>query len=142
MALRKILKYPQHKEQLQRVSEPAPKINENVKIIIRDLIDTLRTSDDGIGLAASQIKYHKRVIIVRTSMQSNGEWKAGSPTATITPRMTEEKNEKKGFDGCISFPGLYGETIRSYYLKIKWIDRKGKSQDDVFEGFNAVLIHH
>ena len=71
-----------------------------------------------------------------------GEWQAGPPRALIDPKIMMQADERKDFDGCLSFPGLYGETIRPHQLRVVGLDENGNPFDETFTGFNAVLVHH
>ncbi len=142
MTVRKILIYSQHMTQLRRKSDPVLGLSRRVRQQILDLKDTLQASSDGIGLAAPQINIHKRVVIVCPGVETDGEWLAGPPVVLINPEIIEASNECKDFDGCLSFPGLYGETTRPHLLRVTGLDEEGKPFDQVFEGFNAVVVHH
>jgi peptide deformylase len=54
----------------------------------------------------------------------------------------EARDRRRDFDGCLSFPGLYGETMRPHYLRVRGLDEAGCPFDEVFEGFDAVVVHH
>jgi peptide deformylase len=142
MATREIMIYPHRKEELRRKSDPVRAVNRPVRRLIRDLKDTLQSSSDGIGLAAPQINVHQRVIIVCPGSELEGKWRAGPPVALVNPQIVEARDEGKDFDGCLSFPGLYGETIRPHYLRVIGLDEEGQPFDRIFDGFNAVLVHH
>ena len=142
MAVREILIYPQHEAELRRKSEPVKKVKRTVHRLIRDLKDTLQASPDGIGLAAPQINIHQRVVVVCIGKAKDGEWQAGPPVALINPKIVEAGDERKDYDGCLSFPGLYGETIRPHHIRVAGHDEEGHPFDQVFDGFNAVLVHH
>jgi peptide deformylase len=142
MAVREILVYPQHKVELRRKSDPVIGIKRPVRRLIRDLKDTLQASSDGVGLAAPQINVHQRVVIVCLGSEMEGKWQAGSPVALANPRIVETDDERKDFDGCLSFPGLYGETKRPHHLRVTGMDEEGQPFDRLFDGFNAVLVHH
>ncbi|MGD2026664.1 MAG: peptide deformylase [Anaerolineales bacterium] len=142
MAVREILVYPQNEDALRKQSEPVRKIDRYVKHLINDLKDTLNIHHEGIGLAAPQLGVHQRVVNVCLGEDIEGEWHAGPPVALVNPQIMEAEDERKDFDGCLSFPGLYGETVRPHYLRVIGLDENGRSLDQVFEGFNAVLVHH
>jgi peptide deformylase len=127
MAVREISVYPQNKAELRRQSKPVSEFGRQVRRLIRDLKDTLRASSDGVGLAAPQINTHLRVVVVCLGSEMDGEWQAGPPVALVNPQVVEASDERKDFDGCLSFPGLYED---------------GQSLDQIFEGFNAVVVHH
>jgi peptide deformylase len=142
MAVRNILLYPKNETALRKQSEPVQKIDRNVKRLISDLKDTLDAHQEGIGLAAPQIGAHRRVVIVRLGDDKEVEWHAGPPVALVNPQIVEAGDERKDFDGCLSFPGLYGDTIRPHFLRVTGLDEYGRPLDQVFEGFDAVLVHH
>jgi len=142
VAVREILIYPQHKAELRRKCAPVSGFGRGVRRLIRDLKETLQASSDGIGLAAPQIGAHQRVVVVCVGEEVEGEWQAGPPLALVNPQITRASDERKDFDGCLSFPGLYGETTRPHYLRLTALDEDGRPFDRVFEGFNAVVVHH
>jgi peptide deformylase len=142
MAVREILVYPQHKAELRRKCDPVTGVKRPVRRLIRDLKDTLQASSDGVGLAAPQVDIHQRVIVVCLGTDVNGEWQAGPPVALVNPKVVEARDERKDFDGCLSFPGLYGETTRPHYLRVIGLDEEGQPFGRVFEGFNSVVVHH
>jgi peptide deformylase len=60
----------------------------------------------------------------------------------INPEIVEAKDDQRDFDGCLSLPGLFAETVRPHYLRVTGLDEWGKPFDRVFEGFDAVVVHH
>jgi peptide deformylase len=142
MAVREIILYSEHKVALRAKSQAIALVNRKIRRLIRDLKDTLEAHSDGVGLAAPQINIHKRVVVVCPGAEPNGEWQAGSPVVMINPEIIEAKGERKDFDGCLSFPGLYGETTRPHHLRIAGLDEEENPFDRAYEGFNAVIIHH
>ena len=142
MAVRDILVYPQHKAELRRKSDLVVGLNREVRRLILDLKDTLQASSDGIGLAAPQINSHQRVVIVRVKTASDVGDEPEPPIALVNPKIIEASDERRDFDGCLSFPGLYGETSRPHRLRVTGLDESGKTFDEVYEGFDAVVVHH
>lgn len=142
MAIRPIVLYNKNQAALRKKSEPVRVVNRRVKKLIRDLKDTLISRDDGIGLAAPQINVHSRVVVVQLGSRNGDNGQPGPPLALIDPEIVEAKNPKRDFDGCLSFPGLYAETARPHYLRVTGLDENGKPFDRVFEGFDAVVVHH
>lgn len=142
MAARNILIYPQYKKELRKKSIRVAKFTNEVKELIRDLKDTLQASSDGIGLAAPQINFHQRVVIVCLGDDSKEEWQASPPIALINPQIIESSDERQDFDGCLSFPGLYGTTIRPHHLRVTGLNEQGQHFYRVFDGWNAVVVHH
>ena len=142
MSIREIVVYSKQEDVLRRKSEPVRVVNRRIKKLIKDLRDTLLDRSDGVGLAAPQIGVHSRVVLVRLGARSDGEGEPESPTVLINPEIIEAGAEKKDFDGCLSLPGLFGDTVRPHFLKVKGLDEWGKPFERVFEGFDAVVVHH
>jgi peptide deformylase len=141
MAVKEILLYPESAEPLRRKCEPAGTVNQSVKRLIRDLKDTLEAHPEGIGLAAPQINEHLRAIVIRPGSQPTS--RGQEPLlALVDPVILEAGSEERDFDGCLSFPGLYGETVRPHHLKVSGLDERGNPFERTFEGFDAVLVHH
>ena len=142
MTVRQILLFSKHENELRKKSENVQLINRKARRVIRDLLDTLQANEDGIGLAAPQINIHQRVVIVCLGIEIDGKWQEGIPEALINPQIIEMSDERKDFDGCLSFPGLYGESVRPHRLRVVGINEQGQPFDRLFEGFNAVVVHH
>lgn len=142
MAVKPIVLYKENETALRKKSEPVRVVNRRVKKLIRDLKDTLLDRSDGIGLAAPQIDVHSRVVLVRLGSHDENKEEPDPPIALINPEVVESKEGKKDFDGCLSFPGLYAETVRPHYLRVTGLDEWGKPFDRIFEGFDAVVVHH
>lgn len=139
MAALPILQYPRHSRRLRRRSQPVSEPG-GVRQLIADLKETLHAHANGIGLAAPQIGVHLRVVVVR--LGSGPDRVAGPPLALVNPRILEASREEPDFDGCLSIPGLYGETVRPHLLLVEGLDEEGRHFERRFEGFDAVLVHH
>ena len=135
MAVKPIVLYSENEAALRKKSEPVRVMNRHVKKIIRDLKDTLLHCDNGIGLAAPQINIHSRIVAVRLNSSAEGEGNLDPPIALVNPEIVESSREERDFDGCLSFPGLFAETVRPHYLRVKGLDERGQPFDRVFEGF-------
>ncbi len=142
MAVREILLYSEDKKALRKKSKPVRGIDQDLKQLIADLKDTLNASAEGIGLAAPQINIHQRVVLVRLGASGNGSSEPGLPIPLINPKIIEASDERKDFDGCLSFPGLYGETFRPHHLRVTGLDEGGQPFERIYEGFDAVVVHH
>jgi len=142
LAVRDIALYTENKAALRKKSRPVKGLNRQVKRLVRDLKDTLNEHSHGIGLAAPQINVHSRVVVVRLGGGQDDGSEPGPPTALINPTITEASAEERDFDGCLSFPGLYAETIRPHHLRVTGLNEQGKAFNRVFEGFDAVIVHH
>jgi peptide deformylase len=142
MTVRNIVLYAENEAVLRRKSEPVRSVTRPIKKVVRDLKDTLAAHPEGIGLAAPQINVHHRVVVVRLGSRADVKGERGASLALINPEIIEAGNEQRDFDGCLSFPGLYAETVRPHYLRVTGLDEWGQAFDRVFEGFDAVLVHH
>jgi peptide deformylase len=145
MAVRDIVLYLENEAALRRKSQPVRRVTRRVKRLVRDLKETLNDHANGVGLAAPQINVHSRVVLVRLGGGQDDEGnkrEPDPPLALIDPQIAEAGDEKRDFDGCLSFPGLYGETVRPHYLRVTGLDEAGHPFDRVFEGFDAVVVHH
>lgn len=142
MAVRKIVLYKDNETALRKKSEPVRAVNRQVKKLVRDLKDTLLDHGGGVGLAAPQIDLHSRVVVVQLGSHDETKEEPDPPIALINPEIIEAGHDERDFDGCLSFPGLFAETVRPHRLRVKGLDERGRSFDRVFEGFDAVVVHH
>lgn len=142
MAVVNIVIYGENKTALRKKSKPVKHIDRRIKRLIRDLKDTINNHSDAVGLAAPQINVHSRVVVVRLGCGRDNGAEPGPPITLINPRIIEAGDEKPDFDGCLSFPGLYAETIRPHRLKIAFTNEDGLPFHKTFEGFDAVVVHH
>jgi peptide deformylase len=102
--------------------------------LLADMYDTM-IENDGVGLAAPQIGISQQIAIVDID-DHNGT------IELINPVIIEERGEQTGPEGCLSFPGLYGEVTRANYVKVRTFNRKGKVKIIEAEGFLARAIQH
>jgi peptide deformylase len=145
MAVRDIVLYLENEAALRKKSRPVERVTRRVRRLVRDLKDTLIDCENGIGLAAPQIDAHRRVVVVRLGGGEDDEGNVREPDppiALIDPQVVEAGDEQRDFDGCLSFPGLYGETVRPHRLRVTGLDEAGHPFDRLFEGFDAVVVHH
>ena len=142
MTIRKIVLYSENPKALRKKSRVVERVDKDIKRLIRHLKDTLNAHTDGIGLAAPQINVHQRVVVVRLRASGDSSSEAGPPLALVNPKVIEAGDARKDFDGCLSFPGLYGETFRPHHLRVVGLDENGKPFDRVYQGFDAVVVHH
>lgn len=142
MAVKKIVLYQNNEAALREHSKPLPSVSRKTQQLIQDLKDTLAESDNGIGLAAPQIGVHKRVIIFRLTGKEGSDCEPGPLMALVNPVIEEAGDERPDFDGCLSFPGLYGETVRPHHVRVSGMNQDGEQISCTFDGFDAVVVHH
>lgn len=139
MAVKKILLYPQDEAALRQKSIEVKRGDPQVQSLIQDLKDTLATQEGG-GLAAPQIGVHKRVALVIFG-QDGGELQP--PLAIINPRIIEWGPLTRGFDGCLSVPGLYTwDTLRPQWLVFTARDEHWRKIQMRVEGADARVVSH
>ncbi|WP_077211474.1 peptide deformylase [Bacillus dakarensis] len=132
MAVRKIVMYPA--EVLEKECEIVTQFDKKLGKILDDMYDTM-IEFDGVGIAAPQIGIDKQIAIVDI----------GDETGTIeliNPEILETKGEQTGPEGCLSFPGLFGEVTRPFFVKVKAQNRKGKYYQIEAEDYMARAIQH
>lgn len=132
LAVRKIVEYPA--DILEIECKPVMQFDKKLIKILNDMYDTM-IEFDGVGLAAPQIGLDMKVAIVDID-DENGT------IEIINPEILEVSGEQTGPEGCLSFPNLFGEVTRPFYVKIKAQDRKGKFYTFEAEDFLARAILH
>ncbi len=133
MAILEILKAPNDK--LKVKAESVTNI-EQVQGLIDDMLDTLYSTDDGIGLAATQVGSSEAIIIVDISETRD------SPLILINPEVIGGQNIEKGQEGCLSVPGYYADVERFTSVKVKGLDRSGKEVNIESDDFLAIVLQH
>jgi peptide deformylase len=132
LAIKKIVFYPA--EILERPCKDVTKFDRKLGKILDDMYETM-IEYDGVGLAAPQIGLDTRMAIVDIDDNSG-------TIEMINPRVLKTSGEQTDPEGCLSFPGLYGEVTRPNYVKIEAFDRKGRKYTLEAEGFLARAIQH
>lgn len=143
MAVKKILTIGRYEKLLRTRAEPVKKINKDVKQLIEDIKDTI-AANPAVGLAAPQIGVLKRVFGARMHYhEEQPEEEMSPPTIFINPEIVELSEEvERGFDACLSIPGMMGYTDRNIRIRVHYLDEDGKRQDRVFTGYDARVILH
>ena len=134
MALLPILCYPDPR--LHKVAQPVQAVDDRLRALIDDMLETMYEAN-GIGLAATQIDVHQRVVVIDTSEERN------QPLVLINPEITWMSDERvKGDEGCLSVPGIYDGVERATAVKVTALDRDGQAHTIEAEGLLAICIQH
>ena len=134
MAVLPILVYPDPR--LHTVAKPVAEVDARVRQLVADMRETMYESN-GIGLAATQVDVHERVVVIDVSD------KRDSPLTLINPEITWASEERRaGEEGCLSVPGIYDGVERSVAVKVKALDEHGKEHTVDAEGLLAICIQH
>ena len=134
MSVLKILIFPD--QRLRTLAKEVDVVDEEIKILSSDLIETMYDGD-GIGLSATQVNVHKRVLVVDVSEEKN------SPMVFINPEIEFLTKEEKIYsEGCLSVPGFFEEVKRPSEIKVKALDVEGKEFTVEAKDILSVAIQH
>ena len=134
MALLPILQYPDPR--LHTLARPVKEVDERIRTLIADMRETMYDAA-GIGLAATQVHVHERLIVIDVSEERN------APLVLINPEITWASAEKiLNEEGCLSVPGIYDGVERSTQVKVTALDGEGQSRVIEADGLLAVCIQH
>lgn len=134
MALLPILTYPDPR--LHTVARPVAAVDSRIRALVADMLDTMYDAN-GIGLAATQVDVHERVIVIDVSENRD------QPLVIINPEIVWASEEKQVNDeGCLSVPGIYDGVERSSRVKVTALDGDGKPRTIEAEDLLAVCIQH
>ena len=134
MSILPILCYPDPR--LHKVAQPVTAVDDRIRTLTQDMLATMYDAS-GIGLAATQIDVHERVIVIDVSEERD------QPMVIINPEILWASDEKQlGEEGCLSVPGIYDGVERSTSVKIKALNEKGESREIDAEGLLAICIQH
>jgi peptide deformylase len=133
MAKLAILEYPDPRLRIR--AEPVTKVDAGIRQIVDDLLETMYAAD-GIGLAATQVDRHVRVIVIDVSDARN------EPHCLINPEIIEAAGEATSSEGCLSVPEYYDSVARAERIRVRALDREGASFELEADGMLAVCIQH
>ena len=134
MALLEILEFPDPR--LRTVAKPIDKVDVILLKLIDDMLETMYAAP-GIGLAATQINVHKRVLVMDVTEEKN------TPMSFINPEIEIIDAELGEFsEGCLSVPGFFEIVNRPRSIRVKSLDRNGKKIAQELEGLGAICLQH
>ena len=134
MAILNILEFPDPR--LRTIAKSVDVVDDGIRQLIDDMFETMYDAP-GIGLAATQVNVHKRVVVMDLSEDKT------DPRVFINPEfefLTDEMEQYQ--EGCLSVPGFYENVDRPPQVKIKALDRDGQPYELIAEGLLAVCIQH
>lgn len=133
MAKLKILQYPD--ERLHTVALPVQDIDDGIRRLVADMVQTMYAAD-GIGLAATQVDVHLRVILVDISESRN------ELLVLINPEVIKMGGSEEFEEGCLSVPDVYEKVKRAAWVRIRALDLHGKPFELQADGLKAMCIQH
>ena len=134
MALLSILRYPDPR--LHTVARPVQGVDARIRALVADMLETMYDAQ-GIGLAATQVNVHERVVVIDLSEERN------QPLVLINPAIEWASEQRvKGEEGCLSVPGIYDGVERAVTVRVSALNGEGRARTIEAEGMLAVCIQH
>ncbi len=133
MAKLSILEFPDPR--LRKIASPIGDVDDDLRTLIDNMFETMYAAP-GIGLAATQVDIHKRLLIADVSADQT------EPYALINPEILEKDGVIVTEEGCLSVPGYYEEVQRAEHIRVRFQDRDGEQIEMEAEGLLAVCIQH
>jgi peptide deformylase len=134
MAVLDILRYPDAR--LHTVARPVAVVDDRIRRLVADMAETMYAAP-GIGLAATQVDAHERVIVIDTSETKD------HLLVFINPEIVSSSAEKKACEeGCLSVPGIYDEVERPERVRVRALNERGETFEMDVEGLLAVCLQH
>ncbi|HWH81524.1 MAG TPA: peptide deformylase [Burkholderiaceae bacterium] len=134
MAQLNILRYPDPR--LHTVAKPVASVDARIRRLVDDMLESMYAAD-GVGLAATQVDVHERVIVIDTSETRD------DPRVLINPELVATSAEMTFADeGCLSVPAVYDKVQRHARVTVRALDRDGKPQQFEAEGLLSICVQH
>jgi peptide deformylase len=133
MAVLHVLHYPD--ERLRTIAKPIDAVNTDIKQLVADMLDTMY-AENGIGLAATQVNVHLRVVVIDISEDRN------EPMVFINPEIIARSGDTSYEEGCLSVPQSYAKVERAAEITVKAQDKNGNSFELKADGLLAICLQH
>ncbi|GMM85595.1 peptide deformylase [Pseudoalteromonas sp. MTN2-4] len=133
MAKLEVLRFPD--ERLRTVAEPVAEVNDEIRQIVRDMLETMY-DENGIGLAATQVDIHKRIVVIDVSEESN------EPLVLINPEIIAKDGSTISEEGCLSVPQSYAKVDRAEQVTVKALNENGEEYTYEADGLLAICTQH
>jgi peptide deformylase len=133
MALLNILQFPDPR--LRTRAKPVEMFDDNLKTLVKDMFETMYEAP-GIGLAATQVDVHKRLLVMDVSEDKD------QPQVFINPQLVLAEGEEEMDEGCLSVPGYYETVSRAEKIRVRAQDANGDEFELDADGLEAVCIQH
>ena len=133
MALLNILEFPDPR--LRTKAKAVEQVDDQLRTLIDDMFETMYAAP-GIGLAATQVDVHKRLLVTDVSPDKS------EPHVLINPEILEKDGVTVSDEGCLSVPGYYEEVERAEHIRVRYLDRDGKEAELEATGLLAVCVQH
>jgi peptide deformylase len=128
-----ILEFPD--ERLRKKAAAVKTVDDKIKKLVDDMLETMYQSH-GVGLAATQVDVHQRVIVIDVSEEKN------TPLFLINPEIFEKDGIRESEEGCLSVPGFFEKVRRAEHIRVKALDRDGQPFEFEAKDLLAVCVQH
>lgn len=133
MSILSILEFPD--KRLRTVAAEVGAVDDGIRTLVDNMIETMYAAK-GVGLAATQVNVHKRVIVMDVSENKD------DPICLINPQIIERDGVEESEEGCLSVPGFFEKVSRAEHIKVKALNRDGESFEMEARDLLAVCIQH
>ncbi|WP_455384453.1 peptide deformylase [Acidihalobacter prosperus] len=133
MALLEVLHFPDTR--LRTKAAPVSEVDDGIRGIVRDMFETMYAAP-GIGLAATQVNIHQRIIVIDVSPDQD------QPLCLINPEIVASDGEEEMEEGCLSVPGYYETVRRAERVRVRALNEQGEPFEQDADGLLAVCIQH
>jgi peptide deformylase len=133
MAVLEVLTFPD--ERLRTIAKPVEKVDADVKKLVEDMFDTMR-DEKGIGLAATQVNVHRRVVVMDVSEEQD------NPLVFINPEIIHKEGSTISEEGCLSVPNNYAKVDRAEKVTVSALNQDGEQFELNADGLLAICIQH
>jgi len=133
MAKLRILEFPDPR--LRKKAAAVETVDDALRQLIDDMFETMYDAP-GIGLAATQVDVHRRLLVADVSSEKDQPW------VLINPVIVEQDGVEVTEEGCLSVPGYYEEVERAEHIRVRYLDRDGNETQTEFDGLLAVCVQH
>ncbi|HAG94738.1 MAG: peptide deformylase [Pseudomonadales bacterium] len=133
MAILDILEFPDPR--LRTKAKPVTKVDDKIRKLTDDMLETMYEAP-GIGLAATQVNVHQRIVVIDVSEEKD------QPLVLINPEYEVISGEQDFDEGCLSVPGYYETVTRAETIKLKALNREGEPFEMECNGILSVCIQH
>jgi peptide deformylase len=133
MAKLRILEFPDPK--LRKRAAPVEVVDDRLRTLADDMLETMYAAP-GIGLAATQVDVHQRLLVIDVSAEKT------DPHVIINPEILEKDGVAVSEEGCLSVPGYFDEVERAEHIRVRYLDRDGNSVERDMEGLLAICVQH
>jgi len=133
MTILSVMHYPD--QRLRTTAQPVQEVDDFIRQLVDDMFETMYQAP-GIGLAATQVNVHKKVIVIDITEDKN------QPLCFINPEIIEQTGKEIMDEGCLSVPGIYEPVERAEMIKVRALDQSGDAFEMEVHGLLSVCVQH